>query len=515
MPQRELLPATEMTQDYPGTPDDNIGARTRTAAGWQFLSRGINTALQMVTSIVLARLLMPDDFGIIAMAMMVTGLGLVFQDLGLGQALVQRERISEKHTRAAFWGTLVMAGLLYGSVVLSAPHIGVFFDEPRMVPVIKTIAFVFLFAPFAVVPRSMLQRDLDFKTQFFATLIGSLGYGIVGIGMALLDYGYWALVGAALASAGGNAVTLCILMRYLPPFVPSFRGLGDLYGFGTGATGVGLLNYIAQQIDYLVIGRWLDSAALGLYEKAFRLVHAPLAIIGGIISPVLFPVFSRLQEQQARAREIMGKILTVVAALSFPPLAVFAVAAPELIPLVLGEQWVDAVAPAQILAAAGALRTLVNPAAMLPKGFGAIYAQMWRNGVYAAVLFVGAIVGSNWGIIGVAWAALFATVVVWSLNTQLLYAVSRFGLRDYFRAIREPLLISAVTIPVTAVVRHATLAQSLNPWLVLSATIFSGIVVFVIFILGPCARCRTLGREIIPIRLRGGSLKRFFVGEDE
>ena len=504
-----------MTDGSAETPGDNIGALARTAAGWQFLSKGINTALQMVTAIVLARLLMPDDFGIIAMALMVTGLGTIFQDLGLGQALVQRKSIEDRHIRSAFWGTLVMAGLLYGIVVLSAPHVGVFFDEPRMVPVIKIIALVFLFAPFAVVPRAMLQRKLDFKTQFFAGLASSLGYGIVGIGMALLGYGYWALVGAALANAAGSTLVLCILMRYLPPIVPSFRGLGDLYGFGTGATGVGLLNYIAQQIDYLVIGRWLDSTALGLYEKAFRLVHAPLSIIGGIISPVLFPVFSRLQEQRARARDIMGRILTVVSALSFPPLATLAVAAPELIPLVLGEQWTDAVVPAQILAAAGALRTLVNPAAMLPKGFGAIYAQMWRNGVYAVVLFVGAIIGSNWGIIGVAWAALFATVVVWSLNTQLLYAVSRFGLRDYFRAIREPLLITAVTIPVASLVRQATLAQSFDPWLVLGATILSGIVVFIGFILGPCTRCRSLGKQIIAIRLRGGSLDESVAGEDE
>ena len=126
------------------------------------LSKGINMALQMATTIILARLLMPADFGILAMATMVTGLALIFQDLGLGQALVQRKAIRREHTSSAFWGTLVMALLLYAGVFLSAPLVADYFSEPRMVPVLKLIALIFLLSPFAVVPRALLQRELDF-----------------------------------------------------------------------------------------------------------------------------------------------------------------------------------------------------------------------------------------------------------------------------------------------------------------------------------------------------------------
>lgn len=494
-----------MTEEHEKTPDANLGGRARTAAGWQFLSKGINSVLQMVTSIVLARLLMPADFGVVAMATMITGLAGMFRELGLGQALVQRQEIADDHTRSAFWGTLVMALMLYAGVFLAAPYVGGFFDEPRMVPVLKVIALMFAIAPFAVVPRSLLQRKLDFRTPFFAELSSSVAYGVAGITMALLGYGYWSLVGASLASSVVNTTVLCILTRYLPPLVPTFRGLRDLYGFGIGATGVGLMGYTAQQVDYFVIGRWLDSAALGLYEKAFRLVHAPLRLIGGIVSPVLFPLFSRLQEQHVRAREIIGKVLTAVGMLTFPSLALFGVTAPELIPLLLGEQWTDAVIPAQIMCAAGALRALINPSAMLPKGFGAIYSQVWRNGVYAATLFGGAIIGSRWGIVGVAWAALFATIVIWSLNTQLLYACSGFGLRQYGSVLFEPLLMTVVLIPLTALTRSLLLAHGHEPLSVLVATILVGGAVIIGLLFGVCGRSRTIGRELLSMRRAMGT----------
>ncbi|MGI5817782.1 MAG: lipopolysaccharide biosynthesis protein [Armatimonadota bacterium] len=447
-------------EDY-GT-SEGIGGRARTAAGWQFLSKGINTGLQMVTSIVLARLLMPADFGIVALATMVTGLANVFRDLGLGQALVQRKEIGEEHTRSAFWGTLVMAGLLYGGVVLAAPYLGEYFDEPRMVPVLKIIALTFVFAPLAVVPRSLLQRELDFKTPFFAGLVSSVAYGVVGVVMALLGYSYWALVGASLAGALVNTVALCILTRYLPPLVPTFRGIADLFGFGTGATGVGLMNYIATRVDYFVIGRKLDSDDLGLYTRAYQVIVFPLTIVSGTLYPILFPAFAQMQDDMPRARNAYRRVLTIIAVLTWPLLAALLVTAPEFVPTVFGDQWDGTILPLQIMTVAGALKTITNPSGALAKAMGTryVFSQLWRQAVYAALLGVGAWWGAEWGINGVAWAVVAVNLVVFGLGAHLVFLAARVGMGDYIVALRGPLLASLGTALPCLAARQIALAHN-------------------------------------------------------
>ncbi len=421
---------------------NNIGLRARSAAGWQFLSKGINTALQMVVSIVLARLLMPEDFGIVAMAAMVTGLASVFRELGLGQALVQRQEVSDEHTRSVFWGTLIMAVLLYAGVFLSAPYVGAYFDEPRMISVLKIIALKFLLSPLEVVPRSLLQRELDFRTPFFAALASSLAYGAVGITMALLGYGYWALVGAPLAGGTVSTVALCILTRYLPPIVPSFRGIGDLYGFGTGATGVSLMNHIATRVDYFVIGRRLEADDLGLYAKAYTLATFPLSIVTTTLYPVLFPAFAKMQDDLPRVRAAFRRVLTTVGLLTWPLLGLLVITAPELIPTIFGEQWKGAIIPLQIMVLAGALKVITSPSNALAKAMGTryVYGQLWRQALYAALIAAASWWGAKWGIVGVSWGVLAVNFVIFGLVAHLVFLAARFGVSDYIGALRGPLL---------------------------------------------------------------------------
>jgi len=467
-----------MTEEYPGTPDDNLGARARAAAGWQFLAKGIRTALQMVTSIVLARLLMPDDFGIIAMATMVTGLGMIFQDLGLGQALVQRENISDRHTRAAFWGTLGMAALLYAAVFFSAPWVGAFFDEPRMIPVVRVIGLIFVLSPFAVVPRSLLQRDLDFKTQFYAGLVSSLAYGVVGIAMALLGFGYWALVGAPLAAGLANAVALCILTRYVPPLIPSFRGIGDLFGFGAGVTLSGMFAYLASKIDYFVIGRRLGADPLGLYTKAFELIELPTGTVSRVLTPVLFPSFAAMRRDLSRLRTAYGNMLSVVSFFGFPGMVVLAIVAPEAIPLVLGEQWSQAVLPLQIMVGVGMLKVLGPPAGAVIKATGYVYREMWQQMVRAVLLGVGAWFAAPYGIEWVAAVLVVSTAISISISSFIVYSAIEFGLRHFWRALAGPFLISIVVGGVTVGARSITLARTESMALVLVVSLAAALITY-------------------------------------
>ncbi len=455
---------------------DSIGGRARKAAGWQFLSKGINTGLRIVTSIVLARLLMPDDFGIVALATMVTGLAAVFRNLGLGQALVQRPEIEDRHINSAFWGTLTMGAVLCGIMVLISPWVGNYFNEPRMIPVLQVAALSFIISPFSVVPRSLLQRNLDFRTMFFAESAGSAAYGAAGITMALVGYGYWSLVGAQLGLAVISGIVFCILTRYLPPIIPRFGGIGDLFGFGAGVTGVGFMNYVATRVDYFVIGRKLNTDTLGLYTKAYQIITFPLSLVSLTLYPILFSAFSQMQDDLPRAQRAFKRALTTVATITWPLLAGLLVTAPELIPTVLGEQWTEAVVLLQILIGAGVVKTIANPCGAISKAMGTryVYGELWRQGVYALLLGAGTWLATDWGIEGVSWAVVMANTVALGLSIHLAWIAAGIGLRDHLVALRGPMVTFAGVSGLCYGARYLALANEISAALTLAITVVVG-----------------------------------------
>lgn len=454
---------------------DNIGARARTAAGWQFLSRGVNTPLGMATSIILARLLMPADFGVVAMAAMVTGLAGIFRNLGLGQALVQRQQITDDHTRGAFWGSALMALLLYCAMYLVAPHVGAYFDEPRMILVLRISALSFLLGPFAEVPRSLLQRELDFKTPFFSSLAQSIGYGGVGITMALLGYGYWALVFAGLAGVFMNTMALCVLTRYVPPLFPSFRGIKDLYGFGVGMTLWNVAGYTVEQLDYIVVGRRLDTGALGLYSRAFHLSRIPTTLTHAVFTAVLFPVFSRMTHDPPRFSAAFKRSLALISLFAIPPTVLIAVAGPELVPAVIGEQWLDAVLPLQILCVIVLHRALMSPGGAALKALGEVYWISALVGIHGALVLAGAWIGSDYGINGVAVGVTVAYMLFFVMHAVLLTRrVPQWSMRELFEGLGSPLLVALSVLAVSLPVRYLCISLDLGIWGVLTATLLSG-----------------------------------------
>lgn len=488
------------------TVDDNLGTRTRTAAGWQILAKGSNFSLQMVTSLVLARLLMPTDFGIVGMATLVTGLATAFRDLGLGQALVQREELKPEHPRAAFWGTIIMGSFICAVLILVAPWVGAYFKEPRMIRVLQAISFSFVISPFAVVPRALLQRELNFRTPFFAEVPTSVAYGAVGITMAFLGYSYWSLVAAQLASSLVRSVALCVLTRHVPPIIPSLRGIRDLYGFGIGTTFATLGYYIAVKIDYFAIGRRLDANALGLYTRAYAFVTYP-SLLTRAVGPIFLPAFSRMQTDHARMRSAYSHIITLLSMVFFPVLAIAVVSAPEFIPTVLGEQWIPSVRPAQILAFIGLCSITATPAGAVIKAAGRVYGEAWRQLLYGTMIGVGAWFAAPYGIAYVAAAVVVANAIHYTLIGHLVWSSIGFGLFSYIRAFRGPLLTTFGSSAVALLIRAAMLSSGYGPVAVLVATIIpAALIAWLLTTRLPFPELQAATREFGTFYQRGKSL---------
>jgi PST family polysaccharide transporter len=351
-----------------------------------------------------------------------------------------------------------------------------------MVPVLRVIALAFVLAPLSVVPRALLQRELNFRTMFLADSAGSVGYGAVGITMALLGYGYWSLVGAQLASAIFLAIALCILTGYIPPLVPTFSGIGELYGFGIGVTGVGLLTYLASQIDYFVIGRRLDAAALGLYRQAYNIVMMPVSMIARTIYPVLFPAFSALQDDLPRLRSAYGRVVATLCVIGFPALSLLSVSAPELIPVVLGEQWLEAVLPTQIMAFIGVQMLIGSPAGAAIKAVGKVYFEWWIQLARIVMLAPAVWYATRWGIAGVAWAVLGVYFLLLPLIVLFVRKGIGFGFIEMGRAVMPAVVIALCTIAGSEGVRLILLQHEVAPVIVVVSTLLAG--VMVAFVIG-------------------------------
>lgn len=460
------------------TTPENVGDRARSAARWRALSKIGNYGMRVGAGIVLARLLMPDDFGIVSMATIVTGLALMFRDLGFGQALVQRPTLRAEHIKSAFWFTLIIGGILYGLMYAFAPALGSYFDDTRMVPVLQLISITFLIGPLNVVPGALLQRDLDFKNLFFVDLAAQLAYAGVGISLALTAHGYWSLVWAELLSVITRAIVLCIVVRYFPPIVPTFKGVRDLIGFGGGITLLNFLYYARTRIDYLFIGRRLVAEDLGNYQRAYTMGVLPSQMSSSVVNQVLFSALSRIGTDKARVRAVYSRVLTTIALLGLPAAALIAVSAPELIPGILGPHWSGAIVSTQILCAVGAATVLCSPMSALAKAMDHVYPLFFRYSIVIAVLIPGVWFTAGQNIEQVSWVVAGSLLLYAILLIQLTQKIIDFGLQDTFQAIRGPLSVAFVTAATAELTRILLLNSAWDaPLFVGLATVGCGLTV--------------------------------------
>ena len=376
---------------------------------WSYLSTIIQGVLQLSIFTTLAHLLGPREFGIVGMATIFTNFIERVGFLGIGQALVQRERVTPSHIRCGFVLCLALGWILFSIFFFSAPWIALFFEEPALVPVLRIIAFSFVFASAAEVSLCMLQRELRFKQLLVVTNLAYLiGNGLVGITLAYFGYSYWALVSAIVV---GRMIRLVLALRAVPQALSldfSRSDAKDLLGIGIGFSLGRMTNYCALVGDNFVVGKLLGAQALGLYTRAYQLMTAPATYFGQVLEKVLFAALSQRQNEPEKIAKYYVYGIEMCSLISISGAVLLSVAAPEVVTVLFGPQWLGAVPAIQILAFGVYFRTCYKNSDTVIRAMGAVYKLASQQSVYAALVIGGAIFGSRWGIEGVAAAVLFA-----------------------------------------------------------------------------------------------------------
>jgi PST family polysaccharide transporter len=444
----------------------DLRKRTFGALFWMSSAVGTRVVLQFAVLAVLARLLSPHEFGVVAAALMVVRFSTVLSQLGVGPAVVQRPELEKRHVRTAFTLSLLFGLAMTGATWLSADLIGSFFHMEELPPVVRALSPLFALEGLSSVSRSLLQRELRFRPFAGIDAVSyGLGFGAGGISLALAGHGLWALVGGQFAQ--GVLQTALLLAASPHPKRPLLerRSLRDLLGFGGGFTLGRLGNYVAGQADYLVVGRVLGPVALGVYGRAYQLMAAPANILGQVLDRVLFPAMAKVQSDPGQLALAWRRGVALVTLTVLPLSLALLVLAPELVEIMLGPGWSAVVGPFRVLVGGLVLRTSYKMSDSLARATGAVYQRAWRQWVYALLVGGGAWAGTGFGLEGVAFGVLAAIVVNFGLMAQLSLGRTELRWSAVLEVHRPAMLLTAVTtVPILAC---ATLLRSASlpaPW---------------------------------------------------
>lgn len=422
-----------MTQAYSYNAVNNLRQTLSRGLLWQYSSVAVQAVAQLAVLSTLSRLLSPEDFGLLSAAMIFVGFAGLFGQLGVAPAIVYTSELTARVVRAGFTLSIIAGVLLTGLLWALAPIFGKYFGNDQVVPVVRAVAVIFPIAGLGAVSDALLQRRLKFNVVTLISVISYvLGYGAIAIWLGASGAGVWALVAGTIGQRTIQTVASYVLAPHPVRPLVSIAEYRKLLHYGIGHTSAEVLNYAANQGDYLVVGRVFDPATLGLYSRAYQLMMLPVKYLGQALDAVLFPVMSRVRGDPDRLKSIYLGGTAAISLLVCPAGAMMVVLAPEIVQLLLGRQWTGAVVPFQVLALGLLFRTTYKLSDSLAKACGAVYKRSAREALYAALVVLGSIIGARWGVVGVAGGVLVA--IITNYVVAALSSVGLLGIRltSYF-----------------------------------------------------------------------------------
>lgn len=352
--------------------EDQGGLRKRVAKGltWTLIDNWGAQLLGLAILVVLLRLVNVEDVGLVALAAAIVGLVQLFVDQGLGDALIQRPALTRGHIDTAFWTAVLTGTVLTLLGVVAAGPLATVVGEPRLAPLVQVLSVSFMLTALSSVQMALLRREMAFRSLAARRLIAIGGGGVVGIAMAFLGFGAWALVGQQLTQAGLSVLTLWAVSPWRPGLQVSWADFRSLFGFGMNIVAGDLLFYLGRNMDSLLIGTFLGPIALGTYAVGFRFLDASTAMLVTAARKLGFPTFARLQHDRDRLRRAYTRMSRAMAAVTLPGYVGLALVAEEAIVLLAGEPWRGSGAIATVLILTGPAQAVQAYSGAVLNGIG-------------------------------------------------------------------------------------------------------------------------------------------------
>ena len=436
--------------DYQDTTSEaDSSAKIKSGFLWLLTGAGVQAVMRILFTAVLARLLTPSDFGLLASAMIVIGFADLFSQMGVGPALVQTKELSAEKISSAFTFSIGLGVLLILIFSFINPLIAAFFEMPNLLLILNVLIFLFPIKSFTQLSYSLLQRDFEFKELAGLDVVSYIiGYGGVGISLAYLGYGVWALVYGIFS----QSIIYSILLYWLKPHKMSMRvnntALNELLAFGKGFTIARFFNYWASKGDYLVVGKLLGAESLGFYSRAYGLMNAPKNILGKVVDTVMFSGFSKIQDDKKRLSESLNKALQLGMVVILPFTISGVILAPEIVYILLGDGWDKVIIPFKILVVGVIFRINTKILASSLKGIGKVNLIAKIQFYYLLLIILGSTIGAYFGGISLVAVCVLAVLIIYFL---MYYIAVSFEL-DYNYEAQSFSLINSLIISCTGAV---------------------------------------------------------------
>lgn len=475
-----LSPSIGAAEKPPANPFDtshlmtDIKGRSVRGGAVTIGAQAVKFILNTGSTMILARLLTPADFGLIAMVSAFTEFVNLFKDLGLSMATIQKENITHQQVSTLFWINIAMSILLTFIAVAISPFVAWFYGEPRLALITIAIGCTFIFGGLIAQHTALMRRQMRFRTLAVIEIV-SMAAGIAAAVIAALSgLSYWSLV---IMTAVRGIVSVMMVWSQSPwrPGRP-VRGGGvrPMLAFGAGLTGSNILNYFTRNADNVIIGYALGSAALGIYSKAYGLLTLPMSQINAPLHSVMIPALSRLQDEPKQYCRYYLQVLAGIAMITMPIVTFLFTSADEIVYIILGGQWTAAVAPFRWLAPAAFLTTIGFAPGWLCISLGRADVQLRWTMLSAPVTVTGFLVGVNWGINGVAasfsatWCVLFILFLVWACRE------SPVRFYDIIQALAVPVISSLLATLSTIVISSFEFESNVVVRLAVNGLAFTG-----------------------------------------
>lgn len=429
------------------------------AIRWTASARMLSQIVTWAITLIVIRFLTPADYGLLAMATIFLGLLLMVADVGIGPGLVQKAELGERELRQAFGIVLLFHLALATALSVFSPLIAAFFEEPRLILIIRVLSLQFVIGAFAIIPDAVLQRKFEFRKRSLLDLAATVTGSLLTLTIAVAGGGVWALVVGSVATQAFKTVGVNLLTRCLKWPVFSLSGTRQLLTAGGQVTLSQIIWSVFVQADAFIAGKWLGKEVLGYYSLSMHLASLPTQRISALISQVAFPAFSRIQHDvpKVAANTLLGvRMLSLV---TFPVLWGMSSVAPEIVKAILGLKWVEAILPLQILTLVMPLRTIGNFLANPIAGLGRFDVGLANVVVVFFIMVPAFAVGVQWGLMGLCFAWLIGMPFVFFATMWQNMRVIEVPLYSLLASMVRPAIAASVMYGVVVVCRTTVFAH--------------------------------------------------------
>ena len=399
---------------------------------WSAIEKFGTLGIQFIITLILARLLTPADFGLVGMLAIFIAISQSFINSGFGSALIQKKSPTAEDYSTVFYFNIVVSFLFYFLLFIAAPYIAAFYKQPELIKLTRVISLGFIFNAFGLIQITQLTKNINFKTQSKVSITVVIISGTIGITLALLGYGVWALVFQTLTTSLFRTIFYWIINKWRPLWVFSKHSFKTLFSFGSRLLMAGLIDTIYKNIYLIIIGKFFNASALGYFTQAKTLQEIPVVSITGIIQRVTYSLFSEIQDEKQRLYNGYTKIIHLAIFITFPLMLGLSAVSNNFISVVLTEKWLPSVPYLQLLCFAGMLYPIhaINLNIINVMGRSDLFLRL--EIIKKTIITISIFVGIIWGVLGLVIGSVITSFIALIINTYYTGHLIGYGTKKQF-----------------------------------------------------------------------------------